>query len=78
MKDKLNFICEMFSWGWLRLAIKNGHKSYQKDKRRLIELELSDYLLLLVLLKSPILGFVYFKFIQKSNTQKNVQHPRSH
>jgi len=33
----------------------------------LIELELTDYLILLVLLKFPILVFVYFKFIHKSN-----------
>jgi len=33
-------------------------------------LELSDYLILLVLLKTPILVFVYFKFIHKSNSKK--------
>jgi len=36
-------------------------------------LELSDYLILLVLLKSPILVFVYYKFIHKSKNQKNSQ-----
>ncbi len=33
------------------------------------ELELTDYLILLVLLKSPILVFIYFKFIHKSNAK---------
>ena len=36
-------------------------------------LELTDYLILLVLLKSPILVFLYFKFLRKSNTPKDSQ-----
>ena len=36
-------------------------------------LELTDYLILLVLLKSPILVFVYFKFLRKSKNHKNSQ-----
>lgn len=37
------------------------------------ELEFNDYLLLLVLLKSPLLCFAYFKFIHKSNKKKDVE-----
>jgi hypothetical protein len=48
-------------------------KFYLKAIQRLVELEFGDYLLLLVLLKSPILGFVYFKFIHKSHAEKGVK-----
>ncbi len=37
------------------------------------ELEFSDYFILLILLKSPILCFAYFKLIHKSNVKKDVQ-----
>jgi hypothetical protein len=58
------------TWG----QFNHKWKFYLKDKRRLIELELSGYLLLLVLLlKSPILVFVYFRFIQKSKIKKDVK-----
>jgi len=36
-------------------------------------LELNDYLILLVLLKSPILVFLYYKFIQKPKNHKDSQ-----
>jgi len=35
-----------------------------------MKMELTNYLILLVLLKSPILVFIYFKFIHKSNNKK--------
>ena len=39
---------------------------------KLITGELNNYLFLLVLLKSPILIFMYFKFITKSSTKKDL------
>ena len=39
----------------------------------LVELDFGDCLLLLALLKSPLLCFVYFKFVDKSNDAKVVK-----